>query len=97
MQAVWRRLVKEGLTNAGLRSVLFRACVNFFDDREPFDTPPRLESNFNKDETMKRLTLLPLLALVILSACETVQGAGRDLETVGEAITEESQDVQAGM
>lgn len=45
---------------------------------------------------MKRLTLLPLLALMALSACETMQGAGRDLETVGEAITEESQDVQAG-
>ena len=45
---------------------------------------------------MKYLTLLPLLALMILSACETVQGAGRDLETVGEAITEESQDAQMG-
>lgn len=46
---------------------------------------------------MKYLTLLPLLALMILSACETVQGAGRDLETVGEAITEESQETQSGM
>ena len=44
---------------------------------------------------MKYVSLLPLLALMILSACETVQGAGRDLETAGEAITEESQDVQA--
>ena len=46
---------------------------------------------------MKYLTLLPLLALMILSACETVQGAGRDLETVGEAITEESQNVQSDL
>jgi entericidin B len=45
---------------------------------------------------MKYLTLLPLLALLAVSACETVEGAGRDLETVGEVITEESQDVQAG-
>lgn len=43
---------------------------------------------------MKYMTLLPLLALMILSACETVQGAGRDLQTAGEAITEESQDAQ---
>ena len=49
----------------------------------------------NEDAPMKYVSLLPLLALMILSACETVQGAGRDLETAGEAITEESQDVQA--
>ena len=46
---------------------------------------------------MKYLTLLPLLALMMLSACETVQGAGRDLQNAGEVITEESQDVQAGI
>lgn len=46
---------------------------------------------------MKYLTLLPLLALMILSACETVEGAGRDLQNVGEVITEESQETQAGM
>jgi entericidin B len=45
---------------------------------------------------MKYLTLLPLLAIMALSACETVEGAGRDLETVGEAITEESQEAQVG-
>jgi predicted small secreted protein len=44
---------------------------------------------------MKYLTLIPLLAMMILSACETVQGAGRDLQTAGEAITEESQQSQA--
>ncbi len=37
-----------------------------------------------------------LLALLALTACETIQGAGRDLETAGEAITQESQEVQAG-
>ncbi len=46
---------------------------------------------------MRYLTLLPLLALMVLAACETVQGAGRDLENAGEVITEESQDVQAGL
>ncbi len=43
---------------------------------------------------MKYLTLLPLLALMILSACETVEGAGRDITTAGEAITAESKDAQ---
>ena len=42
----------------------------------------------------KALALLSLLALV---ACETVEGAGRDLETAGEAITDEAQEAQAGM
>ncbi len=46
---------------------------------------------------MRYLTLLPLLALMVLSACETVEGAGRDLETVGEVITEEAQETQSGM
>ena len=45
---------------------------------------------------MKYLPILPLLALMVLSACETVEGAGRDLQTAGEAITEESQDAQMG-
>ncbi len=40
-------------------------------------------------------TVLPLLALLATTACETVEGAGRDLENAGEAITEESQEVQA--
>lgn len=45
---------------------------------------------------MNRLTFLaPLLALFVLSACETVQGAGRDLENAGEAITDEAAETQA--
>ena len=43
---------------------------------------------------MKYLTLLPLLALMALTACETVQGAGRDLQSAGATITEESQQTQ---
>jgi entericidin B len=39
---------------------------------------------------------LALLSLLVLAACETVEGAGRDIESAGEAITEESQEVQAG-
>ena len=42
---------------------------------------------------MTRLTL-PLLALLALAACETVKGAGRDLQTAGAAISTEAQKVQ---
>jgi entericidin B len=40
------------------------------------------------------IRFLALLSLVAVTACETVEGAGRDLETVGEAITEEAQEAQ---
>ena len=35
--------------------------------------------------------------LTVMTACETVKGAGRDLETAGEAIQQESAEVQAEM
>lgn len=41
--------------------------------------------------------LIVLLALLGVTACETIEGAGRDLEMTGEAITEESQEAQAGL
>lgn len=40
---------------------------------------------------------IALLALLGLVACETVQGAGRDLETAGEVIQDEAQDTQNDM
>lgn len=40
------------------------------------------------------LKLIALLSLVGLSACETIGGAGRDIESAGEAIQTESNDVQ---
>lgn len=47
---------------------------------------------------MNRLTfLVPVLALFALAACETMQGAGRDLEAAGEAITDEAAETQAEM
>jgi len=57
--------------------------------------PVRLKGHANEDRTMTRT--LALLALLGLAACETIEGAGRDLETAGEAITEEAQETQAGM
>lgn len=41
--------------------------------------------------------LAALTALMTLSACETMEGLGRDVETTGEVITEESQEAQAGL
>jgi entericidin B len=41
--------------------------------------------------------LIVLLALLGVTACETVKGAGQDLENAGEAISEEANEVQAGM
>jgi predicted small secreted protein len=44
-------------------------------------------------QTMKMV--LALMALATVVACETVQGAGRDLSNAGDTITAESQQVQA--
>jgi predicted small secreted protein len=38
--------------------------------------------------------ILALSALFALTACETIQGAGRDISTAGRTITAESQEVQ---
>jgi entericidin B len=46
----------------------------------------------------KMKTLLPaLLLLMTLTACETVEGLGRDVQTTGEVITQESKEAQVGM
>ena len=37
---------------------------------------------------------LPLLAL---AACETVQGAGHDLQTAGAVVADKAQDAQPGL
>ncbi|WP_297769037.1 entericidin A/B family lipoprotein [uncultured Roseovarius sp.] len=42
----------------------------------------------------KRVSLISLLAMGVLAACETVQGAGQDIETAGEAVSETAEDVQ---
>jgi predicted small secreted protein len=44
---------------------------------------------------MRRLFVL--LALLGLTACETIEGAGQDLETAGEVISQEANEAQAGM
>lgn len=35
--------------------------------------------------------------MLVVAGCETMEGAGQDIESAGQAITEESQEAQAGM
>lgn len=42
----------------------------------------------------KPMILLALLALLATTACETVEGAGRDISSAGRTVTTESQKVQ---
>ncbi len=46
---------------------------------------------------MKWTILGSLFAVMLLTGCETIQGAGRDVQTAGEAITDTSQEVQQEM
>lgn len=40
---------------------------------------------------------IALIALLMLSACETVKGAARDIDTAGQTITSEARKAQAAM
>ncbi|AVW91874.1 entericidin A/B family lipoprotein [Celeribacter baekdonensis] len=42
-------------------------------------------------------TLMIGLSLLALVACETIEGAGQDLSKAGNAISQESREVQSGM
>lgn len=44
-----------------------------------------------------RILVLPFAALMALAACETVEGAGRDLQGAGQAVSHEARKTQAGM
>lgn len=50
----------------------------------------------NKETAMPtlRTTLAAVLATLTLAACETVEGAGQDIETLGESLQEESNEAQ---
>ena len=45
----------------------------------------------------KIFKLSPILTLLALAACETVQGAGRDLQTAGQVVQQEGYQAQQGM
>lgn len=46
---------------------------------------------------MIRNVTLPLIALLALTACETIEGAGRDLEGAGATISQEARKTQSDM
>ena len=46
---------------------------------------------------MTRAIILALVAAAALSACNTMKGAGKDISTGGQAITNEAQDTQKSM
>ena len=43
------------------------------------------------------MKILAALALLALAACNTVEGAGHDISTAGDAVTDEAQDAQGSM
>lgn len=45
---------------------------------------------------MPRIVLI-FLALAALGACNTVEGAGKDISTAGAAVTDEAQEARQGM
>ncbi|MGG7643818.1 entericidin A/B family lipoprotein [Rhodovulum sp. YNF3179] len=47
--------------------------------------------------TPKRPIALPFGALLALAGCETMEGAGEDIERAGETLQHESQDVRNEM
>lgn len=44
--------------------------------------------------TYLKFLTLPFLLSFTLAACETIEGAGRDIEAAGEAVTESAQDAK---
>ena len=44
--------------------------------------------------TMRTLAAMALMSLIGLSACETVEGAGRDISSAGQAVTDTAQQAQ---
>lgn len=63
--------------------------------RTPVLFPPRNPTD--EENAMKRLIPLLMLALTtmsFLSACNTIEGAGRDIEGAGEEIQEEANDAE---
>ena len=46
---------------------------------------------------MKKLTLLAIVSLMALSACNTISGAGRDVSALGGAVSSGAENVQQKM
>lgn len=43
------------------------------------------------------IRLAPLAGLIAISACETIQGAGRDMQSAGQVLTQQGYQAQTQM
>lgn len=48
----------------------------------------------SKELLMKKLVLIALTSMAVLSACNTVSGAGKDMQAAGNAVTEKAEEVK---
>lgn len=46
---------------------------------------------------MKKLVLVALTSLAVLSACNTIAGAGKDVSAAGKKVSETAQEVKRAM
>lgn len=44
-----------------------------------------------------KFAMLPLLLILGLAACETMEGAGQDIESAGEALSDQAEETQEEM
>lgn len=46
---------------------------------------------------MKKLVLIAITSMLVLSACNTISGAGKDVSAAGNAVSNAAQDVKEKM
>lgn len=46
---------------------------------------------------MKKIALIALAAMTLLSACNTISGVGQDVKAAGNAVSNAAQNVKASM
>lgn len=46
---------------------------------------------------MKKLLLIALTSMAVLSACNTISGAGKDISAAGHAVTDTAEEVKQAM
>ena len=52
---------------------------------------------YYKELHMKKLLLIALTSMAVLSACNTISGAGKDISAAGNAVTNTAQEVKQAM
>lgn len=51
----------------------------------------------SEKERVMKFAIAPLMLIFALAACETVEGAGEDIENAGQTLSEEAQETQNEM